>query len=220
MTGNKDSIKRQLGRGMIIVLVANVINMIFNVLLNFIQPKYLSVDSYSEIKTFALYLSATGVFHLGYEDGTYLKYGGKKIHDLDKNEVGVNISTLRIFQFVVMILVLLFGIAIHDDVLMIFAFLLLPYNMTMHFRLFYQATGNFNLYGRIMNFSTGILFLGNVFLIFIVKKEEYYWYLWLQVLIFLVIWIALEISFSKTLQIKFRVFWFSTKELTYGMDFS
>src|SRR5699024_5342212 len=41
------------------------------------------------------------------------------------------------------------------------------------------------------------------------RKENYYWYLLIQVLIYLVIWIALEIDLNNSLQLKFRLFCFS-----------
>lgn len=207
------AILEQLGKGMMIVLIANIIKMVFSVLLNFIEPKFLSVDTYAAVKTFTLYISATGIFHLGYEDGSYLKFGGKTKESIDKEEISDNISTLRIFQLLVMLVIFFVGFVIKDDILMIFAILLLPYNMTMHFKLFYQAVGDFKLYGRIMNCSTGILFLGEVALIFLFKYEKYYWYLALQVLIYTIIWIILETNLMETMGLKLRILQFSVKEL-------
>ena len=42
------------------------------------HPEIEKIESYSYIKTYALYISYAGFFHLGYNDGMYLKYGGKK----------------------------------------------------------------------------------------------------------------------------------------------
>ena len=61
-----------LKKGMIKVLMANVLTLMFSLLTNFILPKFLSVESYSEIKTFQLYITYIGVLHFGYEDGMYL----------------------------------------------------------------------------------------------------------------------------------------------------
>lgn len=199
----------QLGMGMITVLIANIINMVFNLLINFIQPKYLPVDSYAAVKTFTLYLTASGLFHLGYEDGTYLKYGGKLIQDINKNEINANVATLRVFQLVMMTLSFIVGVILDDIVVKIFALMLLPYNMTMHFKLFYQATGEFGLYGRIMNSATIFSFIGNIILIFLFKKTELQWYLMLQVLIYAFIWIILEVRLRKGLCPKSKILLFS-----------
>ena len=41
--------------GMLKVLIANVVNLIIGLLSSFILPKFLSINSYAEIKTFELY---------------------------------------------------------------------------------------------------------------------------------------------------------------------
>ena len=56
---------KALGRGILVILVANIINMVFSLVTNFVLPKYLSVDTYAVIKTYQMYLSYAGLFHLG-----------------------------------------------------------------------------------------------------------------------------------------------------------
>lgn len=208
----KGNIVKKFGHGMMIVFITNIISMIFNVLLNFIEPRFLSVETYASIKTFALYMSATGIFHLGYLDGTYLKFGGKNKNSIDTKELNINLSSLRIFQLVVSIFVLVISLLLRDKVFLVFAFLLLPYNMTMYFRLFYQAIGEFNLYGKIMNASTAILFFGNLILIFILKQDFYLSYLKLYVFVYLIVWFVLEIDIRRIFKTKFQILYFSIKE--------
>lgn len=71
--------RRSLKRGMLSVLIANIINLCFSLLSSFMLPKWLSVDTYALVKTFQLYASYAGLLHFGYVDGIYLKYGGKDI---------------------------------------------------------------------------------------------------------------------------------------------
>lgn len=66
-------------KGLMYVLIANFINLGFNLITNFVLPKELSVESYATIKTFQLYVSYAGLFHFGFVDGMYLKYGGKTL---------------------------------------------------------------------------------------------------------------------------------------------
>ena len=129
---------QSLSKGVLVVLIANVISMLFNVLINFLQPKYLSVETFSVIKTFTLYLTLTGLFHLGYMDGMYIKYGGREVSELNRDELSTNISTMRILQVVISFLFLLVGLLLGDDVLVLFSILLIPFNMTMYFKLLYQ----------------------------------------------------------------------------------
>lgn len=211
--------KDKLGKGMIIVLIANIISMIFNFLINFLQPKYLSVDSYASIKTFVLYLSVIGVFHLGYSDGTYLRYGGKEKENLDKIELGLNISTLRVLQFAIALIVLSVGMLINDNIVVVSACMLLPYNMVMHYRLFYQAVGDFKQYGKVMNWSTALIFIGNLILIFILKIDNFIWYLILQVIVYIALWAFLEYDIRNTLGVGAKLFSFSFHELLQNIKF-
>ena len=106
-----------LSRGMFSVLVANIIDLGFNLVTNFALPKYLPVESYAAIKTFTLMLSYAGVLHFGYEDGMYLKYGGKQKKDIDIEEWKVNISSLRIFQLGISVCILIAGIYLNSDII-------------------------------------------------------------------------------------------------------
>ena len=63
-----------LKKGILVIFKANIISLLFNLLTSFLLPKYLTVDSYAAIKTFQLYVTYVGLFHLGYADGMYLKY--------------------------------------------------------------------------------------------------------------------------------------------------
>ena len=69
----------KLSKGIIQVILANIINLIISIGNGFLLPKFLSVESYAALKTFLLYTSYIGILHLGYIDGVYIKYGGKAI---------------------------------------------------------------------------------------------------------------------------------------------
>ena len=81
---------KKMKKGLAQVLFANIIFLLVGIVSNFLLPKYLSIESYSYIKTYALYISYAGFFHLGYNDGMYLKYGGKKIENISKKDLSTN----------------------------------------------------------------------------------------------------------------------------------
>lgn len=70
-------------------MVANFVSLAIGGLTNFLLPRFLSIESYANIKTYALYISYAGFFSLGYNDGMYLKYGGKSINDI-RQQLGRN----------------------------------------------------------------------------------------------------------------------------------
>ena len=144
------------------VLIANFINLGFNLITNFVLPKELSVESYATIKTFQLYVSYAGLFHFGFVDGMYLKYGGKNIKELRREDLGTNLSTLRMFEIVVTIACAIIAIISKQEVLVFFSLSILPLNLANYFKQLYQATGEFSLYGKIMNANTILIFFANM----------------------------------------------------------
>lgn len=183
---------KSLKSGMIRVLAANVITLIFSLLTNFILPKFLSIDSYSGIKTFQLYIMYIGILHLGYEDGMYLKYGGKKADEIDGKDLQTNLYTLRIFQLVVSIIMVWVSLLSKDFILLAFSLAILPINLTAYFKLLFQAIGEFGKYGRIMNMTAITTFIINIIAVFVLKTDNYKIFLVLYVLWDILLWLVLE----------------------------
>lgn len=198
-------IKINLKKGIIAVLGANLINMVFNLVINFAQPKFLSMDTYASIKTFQLYCSYVGILHLGYVDGMYLKYGGKDFSDVNQENLYRNLSTLRIFQLIIAIVFTIIGIVISDKIMICFALSIIPLNMVAYYKALYQAVGEFNKYGRIMNANTILIFLINILLIFGIKTDDYSFYILYYTVIYVFIWIILEFKFRKYLRLQYSI---------------
>ena len=193
-----------LKKGILYVLFANFITMLLNLITNFLLPRYLSIDAYAGIKTFQLYINYIGVFHLGYVDGIYLKYGGKAYNKIDKNDLSKSISTLRIFQLVITLLLIIVSILMHDRILLCFSFAIIPLNLTAYFRMLYQATGMFGIYSKIVNALALTTFLANCILLIIGIRDNYLLYLLLYVILDVLVWLFLEYSFFKRIENKSR----------------
>ena len=188
-----------LKKGLFYVLLANLINLGFNLITNFVLPKQLSVDSYATIKTFQLYVSYVGVFHLGFVDGMYLKYGGKSVNEISHWDLQTNLSTLRIFQIVVTVICVVLAIILKQEVLIFSALSILPLNMANYFKQLYQATGEFSLYGKIMNANTILIFFANMMWIFLFKVDNGLYFLLSNVVVYFAVWIVLELNCKKLL---------------------
>lgn len=93
-----DSYVKNLQRGIVLVFIANLINLIISLMNGFILPKYLSVETYASIRTYQLYGNYIGVLALGYADGLYLKYGGMKMCGIPNDEINICRTNLLIFQ--------------------------------------------------------------------------------------------------------------------------
>ena len=188
---------KKLQKGIVAVLIANLVNVAFSLATNFLLPKYLSIESYAGIKEFQLYVSYVGLFHLGFVDGIYLKYGGKTLgKDVDK-EFSTDLSTMCIFQTVTTIAILIVAIILRNRILAFFAISILPQNMSNYFKFLYQATGEFDLYGKAMNLTTISTFALNMVLLFVFRTDSVFWYVAGYVVLYFLIWIVLDVYFRK-----------------------
>lgn len=204
---------KHLKKGMIVVFVTNVINLIFNLLINFLMPKYLSVNNYALIKTFQLYSAYVGLLHFGYVDAVYLKYGGKNITQEIDEAFSENLSTMRIFQLIVSIVFIIISIYMQDILLILFSLTILPVNMANYFKFLYQATGEFIIYGKIMNMSTFLLFFINMFWIIFFRNVNAIFIIVSYVFIYYLINVILEFQFYMTYRVSKPLKLFSIREL-------
>lgn len=202
-----------LKKGLMYVLIANFINLGFNLITNFVLPKELSVESYATIKTFQLYVSYAGLFHFGFVDGMYLKYGGKNIKELRREDLGTNLSTLRLFEIAVTIVCAIIAIISKQEVLVFFSLSILPLNLANYFKQLYQATGEFSLYGKIMNANTILIFFANMIWIFLIKTDNALCFLLSNVAVYFIVWIVLELNCKKLIGSKNDENTFSFDEL-------
>lgn len=189
---------KKLRNGIFTVFLANVINLFFSLATNFLLPKYLSVETYAGIKTFQLYVSYVGLLHFGYIDGMYLKYGGINFKKRIDKGFALNISTMRIFELTVTVIITIIALLARDRVMLLFAISVFPQNLSSYYQFLYQATGEFSLYGRVMNLSTIGTFVVNMFLLFLLHCDTDIWYISFYVVLYYLIWIILEVNFRKT----------------------
>ena len=168
-------------KGLINVMMANIICLIINLLTNFLVPKYVSIESYGMIKTYALYLTYAGFFSMGYNDGMYLKYGGKKLEDINKEGLANNFVNYIVLMLIMFVIVLLGGIIFDDFIIACFAFGMLSYNILGYLKSLYQATGEFKAYGNALNIEKFAVFAITILLIFLFHSDNYKLYIVTQV---------------------------------------
>lgn len=91
-------------KNIIWVIISNLICLLFSVIASFLIPKVLTVDSYAEYKTYTLYVTYIGIFHFGFINGIYLKYGGYDYDNLPMNLFSIYSKTLLISQFIIQVI--------------------------------------------------------------------------------------------------------------------
>lgn len=160
---------------------------------------FVSIETYSMIKTYTLYVGYAGLFSIGYNDGMYLKYGGKALEHIDKKNLADNFVNFILMIFVILLAIMVCGIILNDFIIVAFAFGMFSYNIQGYLRSLYQATGEFKAYGGALNSERIVVFLFIMFLIFAIRSDNYKFYIGTQVLIGVIITIYLLLKLEKKL---------------------
>lgn len=179
-------------KGIIYVFIANIINLVISLFTGFILPKYLSIETYANIKLFQLYITYIGIMHLGFSDGMYLRLGGQSIETINKKEVLEEFKTFKVFQIFIMIFSLIVSILIKNEMLIFCSLVIFPINIANYIRNLYNAIGQFKKYSRYTNINTILIFVINIILLFIIKTDFYLVYLIAYIIVYFLYWIFIE----------------------------
>lgn len=184
-------------KGIVHVFIANVINLIISLFTGFILPKYLSIETYSNIKLFQLYITYTGIMHLGFSDGMYLRNGGKCLESINKKEVLDEFYTFKIFQLIMTIVAIGAALIIKNEMLFLCALVILPINVSNYIRSLYNSIGLFKKYSRYTNINTLMIFFINVILLLIIKADYYMFYIGAYIVVYFLYWFFIEFENRK-----------------------
>lgn len=191
-------------KNIIRVAFANIMNFGSSFIVGFILPAYLSVPEYGMYKEYTLYLSFVYLFSFGFNDGIYIKYGGKNPDSIDKTVIHEEHSFLSVFQLIVFILMLSFSILAKDPILILFSISTLFMAITTYHQNFAQATGNFKLYSYANILKTIVNVLTILFAIFILKSRNYMDYVIMNIVTNLFVFILYEYVFIKEYGFRFK----------------
>ncbi|MFC4800160.1 hypothetical protein ACFPA1_12465 [Neobacillus sp. GCM10023253] len=82
-------------------LSSNLVSLIISSVLILIVPKLIGVEDYGYWQLYLFYSSYVGFLHFGWNDGIYLRYGGKEYKELDKELFFSQFWMLVIFQLII-----------------------------------------------------------------------------------------------------------------------
>lgn len=170
-------------KGIFQILIANIFNLIIGIVLSFMLPKFLSVDSYAMYKMYALYVTYAGFFHFGYADGMYLKYGGKRIDKINRDDLAKNYKNFFYIISIVAILFLIVGLITNDYIIICFSVGQFTTNLLSYLRSLYQATGEFSLYSKALNIEKIGVFIFTFLFLFVFRSDNYLVYIIIQVVV-------------------------------------
>lgn len=82
-------------------LSSNLISLIISTVLVFIVPKLIGVEDYGYWQLYLFYAFYVGFLHFGWNDGIYLRYGGKEYKELNKDLFFSQFWMLMISQIII-----------------------------------------------------------------------------------------------------------------------
>ena len=158
--------------------LANFFSALTSVIMVFLLPKVMPIKDYGMWQLFLFYFSYVGLFHLGWIDGIYLRYGGQYYEGLDKKTFNGQFFLIIFFLVIEATLVnITFSLLEIEDTFLLFSIPLLCiagvlYNLVTFSNYILQMTGRIKEYARNVVLEKVVL-LALVILLVIVKATNY-----------------------------------------------
>lgn len=151
---------------------ANLIGTVISMVTNLVAPKILGVEDYGYWQIYILYVGYVGFAELGWNEGLYLKLGGKKITQLKEQFVDIQFEIFVCFQ---LFLTLFFALLVYllklpnNWIYMIVALMILPSNIKNFCNYILLATNEIKNYAKVTTIDR-VVFLIGLLWCFIFKK--------------------------------------------------
>ncbi|MDD7792775.1 hypothetical protein [Clostridium sp. 'White wine YQ'] len=151
-------------------LVSNLLSMLVSSLVILVVPRFTGVNEYGYLQVYLFYSSYVGFLHFGWNDGIYLRYGGKKYEELDKKLFFSQFYMMVILQLVLAtIMFFIFPIWFTDIdkifILKMISINLLIMNILTMLLFILQATNRIKEYAQITAMSRILYFLLTIVII-------------------------------------------------------
>lgn len=167
-------------------VTANIISLIISSIVVLIVPKVLGVLEYSYWQLYVFYSAYAAFASFGWQDGVYLKYGGKEYDSLDKKIFHTQFIYLFVFEILILsIVAIIISIFMNDYRKEYILFVVCCGAFVKILRSFFnnilQATSRLSEFALITIFDRLIYLVGIIFLLLIgVRSAKLY--IWMDVL--------------------------------------
>lgn len=145
-------------------MLANMISLLGGIAGGFLLPKLFSLEDYGFFKIFSLYLTYTGILHMGFPDGFLLKNSGVSYVNLEKANMRTISHFFIVFQLIVSFIIIVGSFFAEGEYGYIFFSLGLctfSINIITFFQFVSQASMRFNEFSRV-KIATSLMNFGIV----------------------------------------------------------
>lgn len=138
-------------KNLIAALLAQGVSLMLSVLMSLVVPKFLGVMEYSYWQLFIFYVGYVGFFHLGFNDGVYLRLGGKEFKNLDFKLLGTELRLFFLLEITIAALISVLAILFVSSpdrklILIIASVYLVLNNLALYFGYIFQAVNETKLF--------------------------------------------------------------------------
>lgn len=181
------------------VIFVDIFSLVIGLISSFFIPKMFSIEEYSIFRTFGLYISFAGMLHFGFSDGLYVKYGGLRESDINREQFKKYTSFFLVFISVISILIIGSSYFLSQNkIILYFAIYVLPYQIVLFFQMFYRAISEFNRYVVIQSAINVMNLVCILFVLFVGDNKQAENLIMLQLGIYYLVAVYLVIKFFKT----------------------
>jgi len=143
--------KRSFLGNLMYAFIAQGISLVLSLITSLIIPKVLGLNAFSYWQLFLFYASYVGFFHLGLNDGVYLKYGGISYEDMDKKSLGGQFRISVYIQVCIAFIIIIGTMIICKDdgrifVLIATAIYMVMFNLSLYLGYIFQAANRTKVY--------------------------------------------------------------------------
>jgi O-antigen/teichoic acid export membrane protein len=134
------------------VFISNLVVLITGFINGFVFPKLLSIEDYALYQIFLLYVLYIGIFHFGFPNGLFVKYGGNSLN-IDKQQYKSEILFILLFQLILTIAGIMIAMYLNDNILLYAVLCIIPVNIICTYKTLYQAWNQFEKFAFINSFN-------------------------------------------------------------------
>lgn len=183
MTKNKIG---ELFRNFSYVIFSNLISVLISILVVLVVPKYIGVSNYGYFQLYILYTTFVGFLHFGWNDGLYLRFGGSKYKDLNKEIFFGQFYLLLFAQICIAVLGFITVYFLNVDlekkyVLYMTAICMIVVNVRYMLLFLLQATYRIKEYS-VITISDRLIYLALILILIFSSVGDFKYFIWVDVI--------------------------------------
>ncbi|HHL0971706.1 hypothetical protein CON42_16390 [Bacillus thuringiensis] len=169
--------KNKIIKNIFYAFMAQGISLLLSITMSLIVPKFLGVEEYSYWQLYVFYVGYVGFFHLGLNDGIYLRLGGEKYEHINYSLVGTQFKLSMIFQSIFSCGVIVATSIFMDDpnrrfILIFVAIYLVIANATLFMGYIFQAVNQTRIFSLSVIIDRTIV-LASIMILIVFRVDDF-----------------------------------------------